>query len=234
MGIILLDGEKLNLRDSLTYLGAEISHQGGATHTQERVSRARRDFYSLQGAELRWNGVSPYTSKEILNTGVNSVLTYGCASLSINKPNLSDLDKIQSKLMKASLGLPSCCRTTPLLQALNVKPVSSTIMMSSLRLLKSCLFSTSLTRKFYTNIMMQDQYYTGGKTLFDRVSCYTRLQNIDLYKYLFNDKYCTAMTRELKLGVPNGVCGLVDSVRTVLNQYSNINRNNLKLLLKAY
>ena len=167
-----LDGEKLNLRDSITYLGAEISHQRGVTHTEERVSRARRASYSLQGAGLRWNGVSPYTSKEIFSTGVNSVLTYGCASLSMNKSNLSDLEKIQSKLMKASLGLPSCsslglpscCRTTPLLQAVNVKPVSSTIMMSSLRLLKSCLFSTSLTRKFNTIEMMQDQYYTGGKT----------------------------------------------------------------------
>ena len=197
-----LDREKLNLRDSITYLGAEISHQGGVTHTQERVRSVRRAFYSLhiQGAGLRWNGVSPYTSKEIFSTGVNSVLTYGCASLSMNKSNLSDLDKIQSKLMKASLGLPSCCRRTPLPQALNVKPVSSNIMKSSLRLLKSCLYRTSLTRKFYTNIMMQNQYYTGGKTLFDRVSCYTRSQNIDLYKYLylFNDKYCKAMTRELK------------------------------------
>ena len=134
-----LDGEKLNLRESITYLGAEISHQGGATHTQERVSRARRAFYSLQGAGLRWNGVSPYTSKENFSTGVNSVLTYGCASLSMNKSNLSDLDKIQSKLMKASLGLSSCCRTTPLLQALNVKLVSSTIMMSSIRLLAHLL-----------------------------------------------------------------------------------------------
>ena len=74
-----LDGEKLNLRDSITYLGVEISHQGGANHTQERVNRARRAFYSSQGAGLRWNGVSAYTSKEILSTGVNSVLTYGCA-----------------------------------------------------------------------------------------------------------------------------------------------------------
>ena len=92
---------------------------------------------------------------------------YNCLIL---KSNLFDLDKIQSKLMKASLGLPSCCRTTPLLQALNVKPVSSTIMMSSLRLLKSCLFSTSLSRKFYTSIMTQDQCYTEGKTLLDPVN----------------------------------------------------------------
>ena len=102
---------------------------------------------------------------------------YNCLIL---KSNLFDLDKIQSKLMKASLGLPSCCRTTPLLQALNVKPVSSTIMMSSLRLLKSCLFSTSLSRKFYTSIMTQDQCYTEGKLYWIQL---TEREKIGLFTY---------------------------------------------------
>ena len=80
---------KLNLRD----LCVEISNLGGATYRQKRESRARRVLIPYK--EQDYKRVLPNTCQEILNTGDDSVMTYGCASLFLNKSNLSDQGKIQ-------------------------------------------------------------------------------------------------------------------------------------------
>ena len=62
-----LGHEQLEIKVSVSYLGAELSHKGGHFHCESRVSSARKAFYSLQGAGLRKD-----TAKKILNTGVHS------------------------------------------------------------------------------------------------------------------------------------------------------------------
>ena len=45
-------------------------------------------------------GVNPQTDLHLFNVGVSSTLTYGCASIYINKSQLVNLDKYQIKLIK--------------------------------------------------------------------------------------------------------------------------------------
>ena len=131
-----IDGVNLQIESSITYLGAELSPHGGNKHTESRIRSTQRAFYSLQGAGLNKDGVSPHTAMEIINTGIRPVLEYGCASVFLSKQNLSDMDKIQSKYIKAVLGLRNQCRNTPILQALRVTTVSRSIQMSYLSLFK--------------------------------------------------------------------------------------------------
>ena len=100
--------------------------------------------------------------------GVSSTLTYGCASIYINKSQLVNLDKYQVKLIKQCR-----TRTTALMKALGIEYISSTIKQSLLDLLKVCLLNNSMTQKFYCMLMNEPTVrQVASKTLYGRVSSY--------------------------------------------------------------
>ena len=86
-----INGNVLPISDSITYLGTVI----GDPLVNLRASKANRAFYSLQGAGLNCNGVSPETALHIYKTAVRSSLTYVCAAVNISSNNLKVLDKVQ-------------------------------------------------------------------------------------------------------------------------------------------
>ena len=133
----------------LTYLGSILGENGGKEHCKNRCRAAHRSFYGLQGAGIMYHGVNPKNSPSSVHVGVSSTLTYGCASIYMNKSQLVNLDKCQVKLMKQCLGLKCRTCTTPLMKALGIEYISSTIKQSSLDLLKVCLVNNSMTQKFY-------------------------------------------------------------------------------------
>ena len=131
--------------------------------------------------------------------GVSSTLTYGCASVYINKSQLVNLDKYQVKVIKQCLCLKCRTRTTALMKALGIEYISSTIKQSSLDLLKVCLLNNSMTQKFYCMLMNEPTVrQVASKTLYGRVSSYCRDKGINLLRYVFSDIYSCEITRKLK------------------------------------
>ena len=109
----------------------------------------------LQGAGIKFPGVSPEVSIKMYEMAVQSVLIYGCTSVFLNKGNIKCLDKLQSKFIKMCVGLRKCCHSTSLLQAAGVNTVSTTLQTASLDLLKSCLLSDSITKSSYTELILK-------------------------------------------------------------------------------
>ena len=62
-----------------------------AKNTVKTCRAAHRSFYGLQGAGIKSSGINPQTALHLFNVGVSSTLTYGCASIYINKSQLSNL-----------------------------------------------------------------------------------------------------------------------------------------------
>ena len=92
-------------------------------HTDARVQAARRAFYGLQSSGMCEGGVSLVVSAHMYKVAIQPILTYGCSTLNVSPCIIDQLDKYQAKLIKSSLGLPKCCRNTPLLKALNIKKI---------------------------------------------------------------------------------------------------------------
>ena len=109
----------------------------------------------------------------MFNAGVSSTLTYGCASIYINKSQLVNLDKYQVKLIKQCLGLKCRTRTTALMKALGTEYRYISSKQSSLDLLKVCLLNNSMTQMFYCMIMNEPTVrQVASKTLYGRVSSF--------------------------------------------------------------
>ena len=124
-----------------------------AKNTVKTVVEQHIVTFGLQGAGIKSPGVNPQTVLYLFNVGVFSTLTYGCASIYINKSQLVNLDKYQVKLIKQCLGLKCLARTTALMKALGIEYISSTVKQSSLDLLKVCLLNNSMMQKFYCMLM---------------------------------------------------------------------------------
>ena len=144
-------------------------------------------------------GVNPQTALHLFNVGVSGILTYGCASIYINKSQLVNLDKYQIKLIKQCLGFKCRTHTTALMKALGIEYILSTIKQSSLDLLKVCLLNNSMTQKFYCMLMNEPTVrQVASKTLYVRVSSYRHDKDINLLRYVFSDIYSCEITRILK------------------------------------
>ena len=232
-----INGQSVKIASSVTYLGTDLDGTfSGNHHTQHRIRAGQKAFYALQGAGLKFQGLSPQTSMQIYNAAVRSTLIYGCSSIQLNKSNIKKLDTLQGQFIKNVLGINSSqCRTSPLLCAFGILPVSHTINIQCLDLLRSCLLTESSAHDFYSFILnnAENTQYIK-KTVVGRVLSFTQSENIELLKYCFMDPYRNQTKRTLLSKSYTKDNGLVDSVKYLLYKYNNQNKHLLNILLKAF
>ena len=133
--------------------------------------------------------------------------------------------KTRGKPTKNILGLRKYCYTSPLLKALAIPHVLSTLGLQALELLKTC------ASKFYCYLYTRRDAHTNGTPL-DRAGSYASSSNVHVLQYVLNKAYCNSCQRRLKAKTPIGVDGVIDSVRLLLPRYDNNKRIMLDSLLK--
>ena len=174
--------------------------------------------------------VDPSVAIDIYQTGVSSVLQFGCNSICINKINMNKLDQQQSMLIKSHLGLKKYCRTSVLLKAIRVAPLSYQVTISNLDLLKKCILNTSLSQSFYCYLLTVNNSNHGHNL---RIA---DTYGFHLEEYIFCDNVVSSVKRNTlqPYRCAHGTDGLVDSIRSLPDNYSDENRNFLNLLLKTF
>ena len=85
-----INGVSLDIEDKLTDLGSILGENGGKEHCENLVEQHIITFWA-PGAGIKSPGVNPQTALHLFNVGVSSTLTYGCASVYINKSQLVNL-----------------------------------------------------------------------------------------------------------------------------------------------
>ena len=228
-----IDGVPLSNEDHIKYLGTYIDQTNGSYHAQSRISNANKAFFSLQGAGLYKDCVSPCTAFHIYNTAVRSGIVYGCSSIYMSKKNLKTLETAQAKHIKSILGVGYRTHTTPILCAIGIPTVSQSVSIATLDLLRANVLSDSSTSKFYTFLLTKS--HDSGKTLVGRSYLYANDNNINIVKYVFNNAYRTRIKNNLSLPIPVGINGMVDTVRSLIfTDFNQRNRQLLNNVLKAY
>ena len=100
--------------------------------------------------------------------------------------------------------------------------------------IKVRLLSDSHTSGFYRHMIKQNVVDTRDKTLYGRALNFAKSYNIDLGKYIFNKNYSVTINKQFRSATQEGVCGIVDFLRSLLCNYSYRERNILSSLLKAF
>ena len=226
-----IDNVILKVVPSLKYLGTSLD---GGNHVQVRKQAAQRAFYSIQGAGVKYGGVSPATAVNIYNAAVCSVILHGCSSIHLSNCNLRELDKMQSKHVKCIMGLKSSSRTTVLLQSLSIIPVSKCIKIGATNVLKSCIASNTTASHFYIQLLKRQHDVNIDKTLLGRVNAFLTNNKMCFNKFILSDNQLLKRGWHRANSVPPGVNGMVDTIRALVDKYSNYNRDMVQLLLNSY
>ena len=222
-----LNGIDLTWADNVTYLGVKFnSDLKGKHHVNERISKCQRAFYALQGVGLCKNGCNVDVKKQVWNSIMVPTLTYGLECINLKKSDIHELDVLQSKLIKAALGLPKFCRNTPLLHALNVPHISEVIKGRQINLLYQIFVSDSKSRCFYSHLL-NSSTKDRQNTLIDKV---LKINNSSLCSILFNNKCRSQLYNSFK-SINCNNDGLCDSVKFLL--FSN-DINRIVALLKPF
>ena len=164
-----------------------------------------------------------------------AILIYGINSINISAGDLGKMEKIQSRLLKAGIGIHKFCRSSPILKALNVSKIDNIIETSSLKLISAIFSNSSRAKTFYCYLVKKHccdklHYHTD---LIARVRTISSKHNVSLLKYILDTSYSHSVQVSIK-SPTTPEDGLCDSVRQVLLSRNPYDRYILSLLLKSF
>ena len=138
------------------------------------------------------HGLSTHVKLYIWKTVLVPILTYGLNCVNINASSLQELEKIQCKLIKASLGLPKFCNI---------------IKANHVNLLNQIFISDSKSRLFYSHLLNSKQVHIKN-TLLDNIIG----NGFSVCNIIFNSTYRHNVLKKCKFVncINHGVC---DSVK---------------------
>ena len=222
----------LKIYKSIQYLGTTLSNNNNRLHVDSRIKSCRRAFYSLQGAGLCTKGITPFTKAYLWNSAIRPILLYGNNCIHLNKSNTNELNKIQSSLIKAALNLPKTCKSSPLLNALQISKISVSVDLSVLDLVVN-MFNNSQCRNFYYNIMSRyvSGNFQGNKNIIYRACDVCERNNLSFLQFIYSPDY-RRKNRKFIYSFPKQD-GVVDSIRMELSN-TVPNFNIVRLLLSAF
>jgi exonuclease III len=223
--------------NNIQYLGAYVGNKCNDTHVECRISACRKSFYALQGAGLCKQGLDVKTAVHVFKSVCRSGLAYACETMYLSKSNRNDLDKCQSKLLKCMLGLNVRCRTTYLLEALNVHKVTRSIDFYTVSLLNNVLRNQSGATGFY--LMLMKKQVNCPKLLTCRAKSICNEWGFNHLLSAISQEYLGKIKKAMLSNINDGQDGVVDSIRLLLNCDMNQNDFNtnskiLQLLLRSF
>ena len=131
------------------------------------------------------------------------------------------------------LGLGNFCKNTPLFQAVMMQKISDIIDFNNLTLFSNIFNTHSGATGF--NLDQLCNKFECSNTLYSRVNKICMRKNVNIVKFIFDNKYKTVVKKGFFKNVPYGSNGIVDSLRYVLSKAeSKENVQVLKLLLKSF
>ena len=208
-----LQNTPLSETSHVKHLGVILANDD-RSHAESRIQAAHRAFCSLQGAGLCVRGCNPRTIAYMYTTAIRPILTFGLECVHQCKTALKEVEKMQSKLLKAALGLKTHCKTSPLLQALCVDSIATVVDIQKLSLFRTMLMSSSRTStlcKFLLKGAMQ------GTLKSSRSLASTVLNICEKYGFSFVNYVCSSSLSLLKGHMKfKPPCGIADSVKYAL------------------
>ena len=103
-----LAGTTIPHENMMTYLGLPLGDEKDhERYFEQKVGRAERAFYSLNGIGCRPAGLKPYSLGFFFKQFCQSIVTYGMEFLHLSKEALNQFNVRQNTLLRSAIGLES-------------------------------------------------------------------------------------------------------------------------------
>ena len=122
---------------------------------------------------------------------VSTKSTINCRPIHVSKTCLSRMETLQARPLKAGIDIHKWSQSSPVLKALNIKKIETTIDISSLDLRRSPLCNGSRARSFYIYLMNMHVCgkLNGHNDLVSRIRGTCDKHNVSFLKYVLKKNY---------------------------------------------
>ena len=158
---------------------------------------------------------------------------YGLHCVNNSKSVIQKAEKLQSKLLKSSIGLKVYSKSTPLLDALKIPRIKSTIQLQEMSLLRTMILSSSRSQKFYKYMLSLHMNGTpvSQKCLVARVAQTCAHNKLSLVNTICDKSYTQRHKSRFTTYKSDG---LIDSIRYLLRNFNQESLVTLQLLLSPF
>ena len=223
-----LNNSVITVKDKIDYLGATLNDSD--VHINNRISKCRKAFYNLQGAGMCSNGVEPRVISYLWKAALQPIILYGNECFPLSSRNVKSCNKLQSKHIKASLGLSKYLRSTPLLTSLTIGNIDDIIKGNTLKLFNAIMNNSARAKHFYMYLIRNPEKYCKD-TLYNRSINICSENSLKFVNILFDKSYLKFKCNILRSKSFVHDC-LSDSSKYLSCNYNNDNRYLLGLMLK--
>jgi len=167
-----LDNTPMQTVNNLDVLGVTFSNNNKYhDHVQNRISKCKRSMYSLNSIGMCYPGLNTSSKTHLYKTICLPSLTYGMESLNVNQKCIKQLESAQGCIVKQVCGLNKRAHHSPLLRALDVDTIKSTINRNLPNLFSRLCAVESPTRKLciYMIKAFVHKHDTVPGTILDRI-----------------------------------------------------------------
>jgi len=226
----MLNNTAVKLTETFKYLGAELGNKGASIHVNNRIKATNAAYYKFQSAGMHSGGLSPEAAKHAYLLAIQPTLIYAAHAIHMTSTDVQKIESVHGRILKTSLGLSKFSRTSPLLAALNIQRLERVVENQTLNLMRRCMTGNSLASTFYWTL-----YKCGninGKTLLGRSSDIFKKYGLNFSKVIFSDVLNVNTKSVIYENNPKGKNGLVDSLCAIFNDYTIVNQQFARLLLR--
>ena len=148
--------------------------------------------------------------------------------MSLSKRNLKDIEKAQANFVKSFIGIGKTYRTSPLLNALKIKNITSLILTQNINLLRNVLNVNSAARDLNLHFLNSNIDINGS--LIHRVKNICDTVNLNFMETVLDSNNVNDVFQTFPR---SGDDGLIDSLRSILHS-TFVDRELVKLLLRSF
>ena len=217
-----INGAILQQCNNFDYLGAVMS-ANSSFHVDKRLHSCRQSFYCLQNIV---KGCDPNVLAFIWKTVLQPCLTYGNECMPMRNGDMSNMEKLQAKLIKCALCLGKFCYTSPLLKALRINRISQICDNNALNLLKRVMYDDSRGKQLYNTFLCKS---SCTSSLLSRCIAISKNRNVSLFRFLTSNQ-----SAKYSVVINNNCDGLVDSLRNCFSDYNERSKTLARLLLSPF
>jgi len=214
--------KRLPVTDKLKYLGAIISNDPD-NHSSARISDFNKSYFSLLPSGINRYEMSSDVKQKLFSSVCQPVMTYGIASTNLKPRHMKQMDSAQAKAVKRSLQLPVICHSTNLMKAFGLNQIKDVYEIKTLQIAKAFMCDSSQTAQFYVKSLTLASQPTN---VLKRARTILNMKNRSLVNFLYSCDNC-------HITVSNP-CGITDSIRYLLHNYSSQNREILCTMLLPF
>jgi hypothetical protein len=151
-GPFILCGKTVEVVNSVKILGQIISNDH---RDDEHISKRKKAMHAmigkLQAMNLNSLHIHPYMKAHLFKTYIRPILTYGIENMELNGNEILEFKKLESNAIKRLLRIPIRCKTTDLVDSLNIEQTNRYLMRMKLK------FVLRLNKNDYTRSVLEFQ-----------------------------------------------------------------------------